>query len=50
MFASGLFHVTVCTDCGLTQLFASTIDARSLRNSAEWQRQSDLKSPLGLGE
>ena len=47
-FGSGRFRVVVCRDCGLTQLFASTLDSRALGASAEWESMADLRGPLGL--
>lgn len=46
--ASGRFRVVVCRDCGLTQLFASTLDTEALSASPSWERTSDLRGPLGL--
>ena len=47
--SSGRFRVVVCKDCGLTRLFASTVDTQAL-SSREWERVSeDVSShPLGL--
>lgn len=46
--AAGRLRIEVCSDCGLTQLFASTVDARALRHSPGWERLADLRGPLGL--
>ena len=48
--AAGRLRVVVCSDCGLTQLFASTIDARALRSSPGWERIADARGPLNLRE
>jgi len=46
--ASGRFRIVVCAECGLTQLFASTLDTSALKQSPGWERVSDLRGPLGL--
>jgi predicted nucleic-acid-binding Zn-ribbon protein len=47
--SSGRFRVVVCKDCGLTNLFASTVDTQALRGP-EWERVDEGLSsrPLGL--
>jgi hypothetical protein len=46
--AGGRLRIVVCTDCGITQLFASTLDARALKHSPDWERVADVRGPLGL--
>ena len=48
--AAGRLRIVVCSDCGLTQLFASTLDARALRGSPDWERLADARGPLGLAD
>jgi hypothetical protein len=43
-------RIVVCTDCGLTQLFASTLDKRALKSSPGWERMADVRGPLGLAD
>ena len=48
--AAGRFRIVVCSDCGMTQLFASALDARALKSSPEWERVADARGPLGLAD
>jgi hypothetical protein len=48
--AAGRLRILVCTDCGLTQLFASTLDGRALKNSPDWERFADMRGPLDLAD
>jgi predicted nucleic-acid-binding Zn-ribbon protein len=43
------FRVVVCRDCGLTRLFASTVDTEAL-SSGGWERvvEGQATGPLGL--
>jgi predicted nucleic-acid-binding Zn-ribbon protein len=45
---TGRFRVVVCKTCGLTALFAQTVDTKALSGPA-WERLSDhAGGPLGL--
>ena len=48
--AAGRLRIVVCTDCGITQVFASTLDGRAVRSSPDWERIADGRGPLGLAD
>jgi predicted nucleic-acid-binding Zn-ribbon protein len=47
--APGRFRVVVCKDCGLTRLYASTVDTQELPRDG-WEHVSEPTRPLGLTE
>jgi hypothetical protein len=48
--AAGRVRIVVCTDCGLTQLFASTLDRQALKISPGWERIANARGALGLAD
>ena len=45
--SSGHFRIVVCKDCGLTRLYASTVDIQALPGRG-WEHVSEPSRPLGL--